>query len=687
MSRFKFGQRKCRPSTLSCQSAGRRSQRAATDVIRAAAIESLEERRLLSGGSYVIGTGAPTSDLVSAVTRDAATGKVIVAGVQSTTNTVELARFNADGTLDTTFGTGGGVVAGSLGAARLNAITVDNTGHIVAAGTDSTSAVVVRFNSDGSLDSTFGVGGVTHVGDFTDIPAAVAISPANEIAIAGTSGFGFSGRQFFVSELSTVGSELFTTLTPIGSDAAANAVVFADGGSSIVAGGQSTSEGVTTFTLAKYDSLGALNVAFDGDGIAQTVVGENSSIVKSLALTDLGANVVAIGAADGVAIVQYDTTTGTASTLVSSGGAASVLGGGVDASGNIYVAGVVNDGSQLGSARYNSSGVLDLTYGSAGIATSPLQIGDFNTAQVYVSTDGTVVHATSTDPFGADSDLAVGTTDSTGAAGFASTVGFTEAAPPELVTATLDGGVLTITGTSTADNIEVHLNADGNYRVNANAQAKMIFTGGLVTSIVINAGGGGDYVVVGAAITAPAEVHGEEGNDTITSGAGDDAIFGDNGDDVLLGRAGQDVFHGGFGNDTITGGANDDLLFGDEGNDSLIGSGGADVFVGGDDNDTLTGGGGRDVLIGGDGMDSITGDNGQDIVIGGTTSHDTDPVALNDIRNVWNGDGTYNARVNSLKNSLLVLGTDVMDDGLTDILIGGDGKDWLLSDSADIVIE
>ena len=95
---------------------------------------------------------------------------------------------------------------------------------------------------------------------------------------------------------------------------------------------------------------------------------------------------------------------------------------------------------------------------------------------------------------------------------------------------------LTITG-NTADNyIHVHLNGAGNYRVDADAQAPMVFTFGLVNSIVIDAGDGADTVLIGSDINKPATIHGGTGNDTITSGSGDDSICGDAGDDVLLGR-------------------------------------------------------------------------------------------------------------------------------------------------------
>lgn len=78
-------------------------------------------------------------------------------------------RFNADGTRDTGFGTGGAVttdIGGAIDVPRGGVILPD--GKILVAGTSagsSTSAgtiTLVRYNSNGTLDNTFGVGGILY---------------------------------------------------------------------------------------------------------------------------------------------------------------------------------------------------------------------------------------------------------------------------------------------------------------------------------------------------------------------------------------------------------------------------------------------------------------------------------------------------------------------------------------------
>src|SRR5206468_2228536 len=97
-----------------------------------------------------------------------ADGKLVVAGGASSTvtnNDFALARYHPDGTLDPTFGSSGTVTtdfAGGVDVARALAIQAD--GKLVLAGEaqtsiDSDDFALARYNPDGTLDSTFGSGG------------------------------------------------------------------------------------------------------------------------------------------------------------------------------------------------------------------------------------------------------------------------------------------------------------------------------------------------------------------------------------------------------------------------------------------------------------------------------------------------------------------------------------------------
>jgi len=82
-----------------------------------------------------------------------ADGKIIVMGHGEGDTRVTVARLNADGSFDTTFGSSGMV---NFEADTPVALTVQADGKILAAGTNSGDFSIIRFNADGSVDTGFG---------------------------------------------------------------------------------------------------------------------------------------------------------------------------------------------------------------------------------------------------------------------------------------------------------------------------------------------------------------------------------------------------------------------------------------------------------------------------------------------------------------------------------------------------
>jgi uncharacterized delta-60 repeat protein len=117
-----------------------------------------------NGGAPRVGTNAQglawsTQSLrIPAVVQ--ADGRIVVAGQSGSAMT--LARFNANGTLDTTYGTGGfatarfaGTPAGSPGASAATALALDPSGDVLAAGFGgSQSMVVARFSPAGLMTAS-----------------------------------------------------------------------------------------------------------------------------------------------------------------------------------------------------------------------------------------------------------------------------------------------------------------------------------------------------------------------------------------------------------------------------------------------------------------------------------------------------------------------------------------------------
>jgi uncharacterized delta-60 repeat protein len=127
-------------------------------------------------------------------------GRIVVAGA-TTGNSVShvmFARFEPDGSLDTSFGTGpttGTTLLHVAGHTAVNWMVRQADGKFVACGTNGPhgvdqSILLVRVTADGAVDSTFGADGVSLVAKGT-VPHAMRclLLPDESIVLAGNSGF------------------------------------------------------------------------------------------------------------------------------------------------------------------------------------------------------------------------------------------------------------------------------------------------------------------------------------------------------------------------------------------------------------------------------------------------------------------------------------------------------------------
>ena len=235
-----------------------------------------------------------------------------------------LARYNADGSLDTSF-SGDGKETTDLGGwdyGRAMAIQAD--GKIVVAGTSLVGAdgdfALTRYNPNGTLDSSFsGDGketpdfGVRHDGE------AVALQADGKIVVAGSSQS--DDGNFALTRHKTDGS-LDTTFsgngeqtTNFGGRDFGHAVAIRPGGEILVAG-----ESAIDFALAVYKPDGSLDSAFSADGKQTTDFGASGfgslDIANDVAIQPDG-KIVAAGRSDsGFSLARYEggTASGTAPT-------------------------------------------------------------------------------------------------------------------------------------------------------------------------------------------------------------------------------------------------------------------------------------------------------------------------------------------------------------------------------------
>ncbi len=234
-------------------------------------------------------------------------GKIVLAGTARVgfDLSIALARYNASGSLDTGFGVGGkAIVAGFTGIAYGVAIQPD--GKILVAGSHFAA---VRFNPDGSLDAGFGKGGKVVVEGFG--ANALTLQPDGKIVVVGVintaSG---TGDDFAVLRFDSDGSpdKSFGSGGVVATDFfghgdLARAVALQPDGRIVVGGGAADSAG-SHFAVARYNTDGSLDTSFGGDGRQTTDLSGFDELVFGVAVQSDG-RIVAAGFAFGASLYDF----------------------------------------------------------------------------------------------------------------------------------------------------------------------------------------------------------------------------------------------------------------------------------------------------------------------------------------------------------------------------------------------
>jgi uncharacterized delta-60 repeat protein len=190
--------------------------------------------------------------------------RIVAAGLASTYQTVSdfaLTRLRSDGTPDLTFGSQGKVITAlSRGEDQVNDLVIDASNRIVAAGRTGQNYAIARYNVDGSLDRTFDRDGevTTDFFGFDDWGNSVAIQPDGKIVVAGWASPHFSSPNFGLARYNSDGSldnsfgangKLITDFS--GQSALANALVLQPD-SKVVLLGTTFTNVASSFALARY---------------------------------------------------------------------------------------------------------------------------------------------------------------------------------------------------------------------------------------------------------------------------------------------------------------------------------------------------------------------------------------------------------------------------------------------------
>jgi uncharacterized delta-60 repeat protein len=220
-----------------------------------------------TGGKVTTDFGYCTQAYAVAIQSD---GEIVAAGYAPTGTAIDfaLARYNPDGSLDSSFGTGGKVITEFGDYAVAYAVAIQTDGHIVAAGGNSSDFTLARYNPDGSLDPAFGAGGkvTTDFGSY-DQAYGVAIQTDGRIVAAGSTNVNADFALARYSPDGTLDSSFGTggkVITDLGGDNdQANAVAILGDGKIVAAG----------FGLARYNPDGSLDPTFGTGGTVTTAIG------------------------------------------------------------------------------------------------------------------------------------------------------------------------------------------------------------------------------------------------------------------------------------------------------------------------------------------------------------------------------------------------------------------------------
>ena len=387
------------------------------------AFEQLEDRCLLSAGSLdpTFGNGGlVTTDFnPSLAVYDVAVqpnGKVIAAGYMIGGG-FGMARYNEDGSLDTSFGSSG-LATGPAGESR--GVAIQDDGKILLAGWSVDDGNydfrLARYNSDGSLDASFGSGGyVTTDFGASDLAHDVAVQTDGKIVVCGRTWDDFALARYNGdgSLDNTFGTNGTTTTDFAPFTGYAKSIAIQSDGK-ILAAGLVHGGGITGFGTARYNADGTADMSFGTDGKVITHFGPGPHETEEVVVRESG-EILVVGAVHpsshymNFAVAGYaadgnpDSSFGTNGQVVADfGDYTRPHGAALQTDGKLLVFGYgpqgwgQNEREDFALARFHRDGRLDTAFGSDGIVFTNLG-GNDNGYAVSFQPDGKIVVVGGTD--------------------------------------------------------------------------------------------------------------------------------------------------------------------------------------------------------------------------------------------------------------------------------------------------
>ena len=368
-------------------------------------------------GNNGIATTANTVANSAALQSD---GKIVVAGSVANAQNFQqggLLRYTSNGVLDSGFGTGGKVLmaVGTTNAGAAFAEAIQPDGKIVTAAPDGIHLTIFRFNTNGTVDNTFGTGGsvaITAAGLFL-APAngGIALQSDGKIVIVTNeivarlladgqldSGFGSNG----VAPTAAVGGVGGTS------------VAIMSNGQILIGSGNVTSLYSANGSLVTRFGVNGQTAGFPFDGAGGFVVTTDSTTNRIKIVTAgtlvTAPNLTFAQNTSGFLLVRYNSDGTIDNSFATHGGAATPFPGNLfsqafavatQTNGDIVAAGqtaqtnvnAIPGPSSFGLARYLPNGNIDTTFGSNGFVSTAFGSSEAFANTVLIQTDGKIVAA------------------------------------------------------------------------------------------------------------------------------------------------------------------------------------------------------------------------------------------------------------------------------------------------------
>ncbi len=316
-------------------------------------------------------------------------GKIVIAGTTAIGGTTVVAmRFSAAGVLDATFGTGG-IAAHNLGTQSIiTCLALTSDGKIVLGGDDSQKPMLVRLNSNGSLDTSFdGDGYITFddklskIVDIKILAGNKILGCAGAIDASSNSIFALFRRNSNGSADTGFGTGGFAKFD-FGEQELINRIALYPDGRIIGTGVAYKATTKYDLLIARFSANGVLDNTFGTGGIVtkfftsgnpyeqgnDVALQNDGKIIIGGRNSVNGANafLVARFNADGTSDTGFGTSGRTFTTIGTNDEARCIA---ALKDGKILVAGytTIAGNRNYALARYTSAGVLDNTFGTAGI--------------------------------------------------------------------------------------------------------------------------------------------------------------------------------------------------------------------------------------------------------------------------------------------------------------------------------